>query len=190
MVTRSAVPNISIREGGAVQIDDALDGVRMAARVERPGIGDAISNDGRRGVGRWPLPARAGKRRLRRRQSREALTGTMAASSRATCSCARCAGRAGDPAVRAGWMRLPACPDPEPQAAINEAASRLKRIGRASDEESAFSASEHDCRQTVLRRTEEAWWARQGLNLRPPRCEHGALPLSYAPTPVPAEGGA
>ena len=29
----------------------------------------------------------------------------------------------------------------------------------------------------------KAWWARQGLNLRPPRCEHGALPLSYAPTP-------
>src|SRR3954467_7443530 len=33
----------------------------------------------------------------------------------------------------------------------------------------------------------KAWWARQGLNLRPPRCEHGALPLSYAPTPVPAK---
>ena len=29
----------------------------------------------------------------------------------------------------------------------------------------------------------EAWWARQGLNLRPLRCEHSALPLSYAPTP-------
>ena len=28
----------------------------------------------------------------------------------------------------------------------------------------------------------EAWWARQGLNLRPLRCEHSALPLSYAPT--------
>ena len=33
------------------------------------------------------------------------------------------------------------------------------------------------------RSSAKAWWARQGLNLRPPRCEHGALPLSYAPTP-------
>src|SRR6059058_3666555 len=32
--------------------------------------------------------------------------------------------------------------------------------------------------------SEGAWWARQGLNLRPLRCEHSALPLSYAPTPV------
>src|ERR1041384_3554642 len=30
----------------------------------------------------------------------------------------------------------------------------------------------------------QAWWARQGLNLRPLRCEHSALPLSYAPTPI------
>ena len=29
----------------------------------------------------------------------------------------------------------------------------------------------------------EAWWARQGLNLRPHPCEGCALPLSYAPTP-------
>ena len=27
----------------------------------------------------------------------------------------------------------------------------------------------------------EAWWARQGLNLRPHPCEGCALPLSYAP---------
>ena len=26
-----------------------------------------------------------------------------------------------------------------------------------------------------------AWWARQGLNLRPHPCEGCALPLSYAP---------
>src|SRR5947209_8626886 len=26
-----------------------------------------------------------------------------------------------------------------------------------------------------------AWWARQGLNLRPPGCKPGALPLSYSP---------
>ena len=25
------------------------------------------------------------------------------------------------------------------------------------------------------------WWARLGLNQRPPRCQRGALPLSYAP---------
>src|SRR5690606_4964217 len=28
------------------------------------------------------------------------------------------------------------------------------------------------------------WWARQGLNLRPLRCEHSALPLSYAPVTI------
>ena len=27
-----------------------------------------------------------------------------------------------------------------------------------------------------------AWWAQQGLNLRPHPCEGCALPLSYAPT--------
>src|SRR5919109_41112 len=27
----------------------------------------------------------------------------------------------------------------------------------------------------------EEWWARHGLNMRPPRCQRGALPLSYAP---------
>ena len=26
------------------------------------------------------------------------------------------------------------------------------------------------------------WWAWQGLNLRPLRCQHSALPLSYTPT--------
>ena len=31
------------------------------------------------------------------------------------------------------------------------------------------------------RRRPEAWWARQGLNLRPHPCEGCALPLSYAP---------
>ena len=29
-----------------------------------------------------------------------------------------------------------------------------------------------------------AWWARQGLNLRPHPCEGCALPLSYAPMPA------
>src|SRR5215213_4224721 len=29
------------------------------------------------------------------------------------------------------------------------------------------------------------WWAWQGLNLRPLRCQHSALPLSYTPTPGP-----
>src|SRR6476661_4314862 len=28
----------------------------------------------------------------------------------------------------------------------------------------------------------ENWWAWQGLNLRPLRCQHSALPLSYTPT--------
>ena len=28
------------------------------------------------------------------------------------------------------------------------------------------------------------WWARLGLNQRPPACEADALPLSYAPVPV------
>ena len=28
----------------------------------------------------------------------------------------------------------------------------------------------------------EKWWAWQGLNLRPLRCQHSALPLSYTPT--------
>src|SRR5690348_2773607 len=28
------------------------------------------------------------------------------------------------------------------------------------------------------------WWAWQGLNLRPLRCQHSALPLSYTPTRV------
>jgi hypothetical protein len=36
------------------------------------------------------------------------------------------------------------------------------------------------CRSAEKR--EKAWWAQQGLNLRPLRCEHSALPLSYAPT--------
>src|SRR5215210_1663133 len=31
--------------------------------------------------------------------------------------------------------------------------------------------------------TEKKWWAWQGLNLRPLRCQHSALPLSYTPTP-------
>lgn len=30
------------------------------------------------------------------------------------------------------------------------------------------------------------WWARLGLNQRPPACEADALPLSYAPEPVTA----
>ena len=30
------------------------------------------------------------------------------------------------------------------------------------------------------------WWARLGLNQRPPACEADALPLSYAPVPVTA----
>src|SRR5690349_8696873 len=30
----------------------------------------------------------------------------------------------------------------------------------------------------------EKWWAWQGLNLRPLRCQHSALPLSYTPTEV------
>src|SRR5215213_2525986 len=29
---------------------------------------------------------------------------------------------------------------------------------------------------------EKKWWAWQGLNLRPLRCQHSALPLSYTPT--------
>ncbi len=33
------------------------------------------------------------------------------------------------------------------------------------------------------------WWARQGSNLWPPRCQHGALPLSYAPKTPPLNGG-
>ncbi|MEA3016590.1 MAG: hypothetical protein QOI38_1312, partial [Sphingomonadales bacterium] len=31
----------------------------------------------------------------------------------------------------------------------------------------------------------EKWWAWQGLNLRPLRCQHSALPLSYTPTARP-----
>ena len=30
------------------------------------------------------------------------------------------------------------------------------------------------------------WWARLGLNQRPPACEADALPLSYAPAPATA----
>ncbi len=33
----------------------------------------------------------------------------------------------------------------------------------------------------------KTWWAWQGLNLRPLRCQHSALPLSYTPTPVTGE---
>ena len=32
-----------------------------------------------------------------------------------------------------------------------------------------------------LRTSESGWWARLGLNQRPPACEADALPLSYAP---------
>ena len=35
---------------------------------------------------------------------------------------------------------------------------------------------------------EGKWWAWQGLNLRPLRCQHSALPLSYTPTFIPAKG--
>jgi hypothetical protein len=28
---------------------------------------------------------------------------------------------------------------------------------------------------------QKQWWAWQGLNLRPLRCQHSALPLSYTP---------
>jgi hypothetical protein len=31
-------------------------------------------------------------------------------------------------------------------------------------------------------KTKGKWWAWQGLNLRPLRCQHSALPLSYTPT--------
>lgn len=34
----------------------------------------------------------------------------------------------------------------------------------------------------VLERRRGKWWAWQGLNLRPLRCQHSALPLSYTPT--------
>ena len=34
------------------------------------------------------------------------------------------------------------------------------------------------------------WWAWQGLNLRPLRCQHSALPLSYTPTLEAANSGA
>ena len=33
------------------------------------------------------------------------------------------------------------------------------------------------------------WWAWQGLNLRPLRCQHSALPLSYTPTRGQQRGG-
>ncbi len=33
----------------------------------------------------------------------------------------------------------------------------------------------------------KGWWAHVGLNHGPPRCERGALPLSYAPLPGVAE---
>ncbi len=37
-------------------------------------------------------------------------------------------------------------------------------------------------REKILSFNGFGWWARQGLNLRPLRCQHSALPLSYAPT--------
>ena len=37
------------------------------------------------------------------------------------------------------------------------------------------------CRRT---KSLQEWWARLGLNQRPLRCEHSALPLSYAPAQV------
>ncbi len=34
----------------------------------------------------------------------------------------------------------------------------------------------------TFRNEMEEWWSRRDLNPRPPRCERGALPLSYCPT--------
>ena len=35
------------------------------------------------------------------------------------------------------------------------------------------------CKDEVLKA--QNWWARAGSNCRPPRCQRGALPLSYEP---------
>src|SRR3954468_3916771 len=43
-------------------------------------------------------------------------------------------------------------------------------------------APHFDCEQFRSGKGEK-WWAWQGLNLRPLRCQHSALPLSYTPTP-------
>ncbi len=37
-------------------------------------------------------------------------------------------------------------------------------------------------RRKTLNLRAKKWWAWQGLNLRPLRCQHSALPLSYTPT--------
>src|SRR3954468_3073001 len=42
-------------------------------------------------------------------------------------------------------------------------------------------APHFDCEQFRSGKGEK-WWAWQGLNLRPLRCQHSALPLSYTPT--------
>jgi hypothetical protein len=42
-------------------------------------------------------------------------------------------------------------------------------------------------RQKVADFSRKKWWAWQGLNLRPLRCQHSALPLSYTPTLVSRE---
>ena len=41
-----------------------------------------------------------------------------------------------------------------------------------------------DARRLSPGQASRAWWARQGLNLRPHPCEGCALPLSYAPMPA------
>ena len=56
-------------------------------------------------------------------------------------------------------------------AVRSPSAQPRERVGATSD------------RLTLLGSGAGGWWAHLGLNQGPPRCERGALPLSYAPIP-------
>src|SRR5205085_6089683 len=71
---------------------------------------------------------------------------------------------------------------PEP-----EGPTKATKEPSSTDRVTPSSAARPPCRLVSVSMSRKliskAWWARQGLNLRPHPCEGCALPLSYAPTP-------
>ena len=63
-----------------------------------------------------------------------------------------------------------------------EADKRVRGFGLSSIAPAEHCASMRTQRVKYLILVWKKWWAWQGLNLRPLRCQHSALPLSYTPT--------
>jgi hypothetical protein len=69
------------------------------------------------------------------------------------------------------------------EQAAKEAQKREKANQRLKDAQRKRSDAMRRYHDQLSKRLQAGkWWAWQGLNLRPLRCQHSALPLSYTPT--------